>query len=245
MFHPTTLQPNKGRPSGSVSRPSVPPTLAFLLFEPVRAIGTHSRSPRVRRQWRCWRNLTQGGRGRCDALWRSLALRFCCTGACATVRLKGKVSEPAWSAEDGCLAPYDMSLLLKRPRDSPQSEQSVGSMACSPHRYTAMQMESPASKRTRAHAEAVVASTSSSAFMGDGGARNAACRAPRLLPTPSGSSGALPAPPSPPERLGLHTLPSLPTRGRCAATRPRVSPSWAPCRGVAVRSSRARVRLAP
>jgi len=29
-------------------------------------------------------------------------------------------------------------------------------------------MESPASKRTRAHAEAVVASTSSSAFMGDG-----------------------------------------------------------------------------
>lgn len=52
---------------------------------------------------------------------------------------------------------------IKRPRDSPQAEPT----ACSPHRC--MQLESPASKRTRAHAEAVVASTSSSAFMGEAG----------------------------------------------------------------------------
>jgi len=65
------------------------------------------------------------------------------------------------------------SSLLKRPRDSPQQSEQTASMACSPHRSVLMQLESPASKRTRAHAEAVVASTSSSAFMGDGGASSA------------------------------------------------------------------------
>jgi hypothetical protein len=59
-----------------------------------------------------------------------------------------------------------MSLLaLKRPRDSPQQPEATG---CSPHRF-GLQLESPASKRTRAHAEAVVAQCSSSAFMTDGG----------------------------------------------------------------------------
>ena len=52
-----------------------------------------------------------------------------------------------------------MLATLKRPRDvdSPQQEP----MGCSPHR---LQLESPASKRTRTHAEAVAASSSSSVF---------------------------------------------------------------------------------
>lgn len=57
-----------------------------------------------------------------------------------------------------------MSALLTmkrcREQDSPQADPMA--MGCSPHRY---QLESPASKRTRQHAEAVVAATSSSAFM--------------------------------------------------------------------------------
>jgi len=50
---------------------------------------------------------------------------------------------------------------MKRPREGePYEAMATG---CSPHRW---QLESPASKRVRAHAEAVVAATSSSAFMG-------------------------------------------------------------------------------
>ena len=80
-----------------------------------------------------------------------------------------KASQPCWRR--ALVRRVDMSaamLMAKRPREE-AAEAVAMATGCSPHRW---QIESPASKRVRAHAEAVVAaSTSSSAFMvTDGGA---------------------------------------------------------------------------
>ena len=60
---------------------------------------------------------------------------------------------------------------LKRARDSEGGGGQQGGATCPPHRW---QLESPASKRTRQHAEAVAAASGSSAFAADdAGARSA------------------------------------------------------------------------
>ena len=60
-------------------------------------------------------------------------------------------------------------MATKRPREGANGETAAMVTGCSPHRW---QLESPASKRVRAHAEAVVAATGSSTFMpAEAGAR--------------------------------------------------------------------------
>eukprot|EP00900_Chrysochromulina_parva_P014869 jgi/Chrpa1/23383/Chrysochromulina_OHIO_Genome00005491-RA len=82
-------------------------------------------------------------------------------------------------------------LMAKRPREE-AGEVAMMVTGCSPHRWKFTESPSPASKRTRSHAEAVAAaSTCSSAFMvTDGGTRIAP------WPTPAGS-GMIPLPPMP------------------------------------------------
>ena len=86
-----------------------------------------------------------------------------------------------------------MLALGKRPReagDSPMQMQMQMEPACSPHRCALSTMESPNSKRTRAHADAGAGSgTSSSAFLCSGGnagaRRTAALLSPPSRPLPS------------------------------------------------------------